>query len=113
MMAAAIRQPVCGGYPAPLLSSSCLTCLKYRTFYVIISIHIIAKWGSHMTIIRPISDMQRRSGEISKLAKETQEPIYLTKNGLEYLVLVDADLFDRMQQGDKEIASHPQDRTGR
>lgn len=113
MMTAAIRQPVCGGSPAPFLSSSCLMCLEYRTFYVIIIIHIIAKWGSQMTIIRPISDMQRRSGEISKLAKEAQEPIYLTKNGLEYLVLVDADLFDRMQQGDKEIDSRPQDHTDR
>ena len=49
-----------------------------------------------MAIIRPVSDMQRKSGEIAKLAKETKEPVYLTKNGCTHLVLIDAAEFDRL-----------------
>ena len=34
-----------------------------------------------MTIIKPISDLRNKSNEISKLANESNEPIYITKNG--------------------------------
>jgi prevent-host-death family protein len=47
-----------------------------------------------MAIIRPISDLQRKIGELSRLARETKEPVYLTKNGSEYLVLLDAQTYD-------------------
>jgi len=47
-----------------------------------------------MAIIRPISDLQRKVGEVSRLAKESKEPVYLTKNGVEYLVLLDAATYD-------------------
>ena len=47
-----------------------------------------------MAIIRPVSDLQRKIGEVARLAKETKEPVYLTKNGVEYLVLLDAATYD-------------------
>ena len=48
-----------------------------------------------MAIIRPVSDMQRKSREIAQLAKDTKEPIFLTKNGAEHLVLIDSDEFEK------------------
>ena len=36
-----------------------------------------------MALIRPVSHLQRRIGELTELAKESREPIYLTKNGTE------------------------------
>lgn len=41
-----------------------------------------------MAEIRPVSDLQRKLGEITKLAKETKEPVYLTRNGKKHLVLM-------------------------
>lgn len=49
-----------------------------------------------MAIIRPVSDLQRKVGELSKLAKDSKEPIYLTKNGSEHLVLIDSDIFSQL-----------------
>lgn len=51
-----------------------------------------------MAIIRPVTDLQRKVGELSRLAKETKEPIYLTKNGAEHLVLIDSDTFAEFQK---------------
>lgn len=51
-----------------------------------------------MAEIHPISELQRKIGELSQLAKETKEPIYLTKNGAKHLVLIDADAFDKIVQ---------------
>lgn len=51
-----------------------------------------------MATIRPVSHLQRKIGELTKLAKDTGEPIYLTKNGIEHLVLMDADAFDKLQR---------------
>ncbi|MCK6139726.1 type II toxin-antitoxin system prevent-host-death family antitoxin [Slackia exigua] len=51
-----------------------------------------------MAIIRPVSDLQRKVGELSRLAKETKEPIYLTKNGVEHLVLIDSAEFSELQK---------------
>ena len=48
--------------------------------------------------IRPVSDLQRKVGELTRLAKETGEPVYLTKNGAEHMVLVDFDVFNEMQR---------------
>ena len=43
-----------------------------------------------MAIIRPVSHLQRKIGELTKLAKETGEP--------EHLVLMDADAFAELQK---------------
>jgi prevent-host-death family protein len=57
-----------------------------------------------MAIIRPVSQLQRKIGDLTKLAKETGEPIYLTKNGVEHLVLMDADAFSDLQ---RRADAHP------
>lgn len=50
-----------------------------------------------MANIRPVTDLQRKLGEVAQFAETTKEPIYLTKRGSKYLVLIDADEFDRLQ----------------
>ena len=51
-----------------------------------------------MAIIRPVTELQRKVGELSRLAKETKEPIYLTKNGAEHLVLIDSEHLRRASE---------------
>lgn len=51
-----------------------------------------------MAIIRPVSHLQRRIGELTRLAKTSGEPVYLTKNGVEHLVLMDAEAFAELQR---------------
>ena len=51
-----------------------------------------------MAIIRPVSDMQRHTGELSKLAQESGEPVYLTFRGSKHLVLIDAERYDNLEK---------------
>lgn len=48
-----------------------------------------------MPTVKPISDLQRNAAEIVRECKESQQPIYLTKNGSASLVVMDAEAFDR------------------
>lgn len=50
-----------------------------------------------MPTIIPSADLRNRYAEIEALAKETGEPIYLTKNGRGSLVLMDIDAFESYQ----------------
>ncbi len=47
-----------------------------------------------MPIIRPIKDL-RNTNEISELAHNEQEPIFITKNGYSDLVIMSSELYDR------------------
>ncbi|MBS1680807.1 MAG: type II toxin-antitoxin system Phd/YefM family antitoxin [Bacteroidetes bacterium] len=51
-----------------------------------------------MAIIKPISDLRNKSNTISELAHETQEPIYITKNGEGDLVVLSIHEYRKMQQ---------------
>jgi prevent-host-death family protein len=50
-----------------------------------------------MPIIKSISSMRNRTREISTLARETDEPIYLTKNGEGDLVVMTIDHYERLK----------------
>jgi prevent-host-death family protein len=50
-----------------------------------------------MPIIKPISDLRNKSNEISKLAKDSNEPIYITKNGEGDLVVMSMNHYSKMQ----------------
>lgn len=50
-----------------------------------------------MPIIRPISDLRNKSNEISKLANDSNEPIYITKNGEGDLVVMSMNHYSKMQ----------------
>ena len=45
-----------------------------------------------MPIIMPIKDL-RDTNKILKIAEETQEPIFITKNGYNKMVLMSAELY--------------------
>lgn len=48
-----------------------------------------------MPMIMPIRDL-RNTNEISNLAHENQEPIFITKNGYSDLVVMSTELYDRL-----------------
>ena len=49
-----------------------------------------------MTVIKPISDLRNKSNEISDLAKTSNEPIFITKNGEGDLVVMSVATYDRL-----------------
>ena len=44
--------------------------------------------------IRPISDLRTRLNDIEAIARETREPIIITKNGAASLVDIDSEAYD-------------------
>jgi len=50
-----------------------------------------------MPIIKPISDLRNRSNEISKIANDSNEPIFITKNGEGDLVVMSMNHYSKMQ----------------
>jgi prevent-host-death family protein len=53
--------------------------------------------GVKMPIIKPISDLRNKSNEISKLAHNSNEPIFITKNGEGDLVVMSMKHYSNMQ----------------
>ena len=51
-----------------------------------------------MPHIRPSSDVRNNYPEISRLAKETKEPIYLTVNGKGDTAIIDIQTLDELYQ---------------
>jgi prevent-host-death family protein len=50
-----------------------------------------------MPIIKPISDLRNKSNEISELAHSSNEPIFITKNGEDDLVVKSMAYYSKMQ----------------
>ena len=65
-----------------------------------------------MDMIRPVSDLRNHFAEISKVVHETEQPIFLTKNGYGDMVVLsmkafenlqfDSDVFFKLQMAEKE-----------
>lgn len=49
-------------------------------------------------IIKPSATLRNDYSTISSIAKETQEPIYITKNGEGDMVLMSIDAFEKREQ---------------
>ena len=49
-------------------------------------------------IIKPSAALRNDYTSVSNLAKETEEPIYITKNGEGDLVLMSIDAFEKREQ---------------
>lgn len=49
-----------------------------------------------MRHIRPISDLRNNFAEISKIVRETSEPVFLTKNGYGEMVVMSYDAYERL-----------------
>jgi PHD/YefM family antitoxin component YafN of YafNO toxin-antitoxin module len=54
--------------------------------------------GGIVMIIRPSSDIRQNYEEIAFLCRETSEPVFLTENGKNDLVVMDISLFERMER---------------
>ena len=50
-----------------------------------------------MPLIKPISDLRNKANEISKLAHDANEPIFITKNGEGDMVVMSMAHFRKMQ----------------
>ncbi len=48
-----------------------------------------------MSTIRPISDLRNHAGAISRLCHSTAEPVFITKNGRECLVVMSHAAYDQ------------------
>ena len=51
-----------------------------------------------MAIIRPSADLRNKYNEISRLCHETNEPIYITKNGHNDLVILSNEAYDEREE---------------
>ena len=50
-----------------------------------------------MPIIRPISELRNRALEISKLCHSEDQPVFITRNGKDDLVVMSQAHYDRLQ----------------
>jgi PHD/YefM family antitoxin component YafN of YafNO toxin-antitoxin module len=50
-----------------------------------------------MTSIKPMAELQRNPTAVLKTLKESQQPMYLTRNGASAIVVMDAEAFDLQQ----------------
>ncbi len=68
-----------------------------------------------MATIRPISDLRNRANEISRICHATAEPVFITKNGREDLVVMSQaayeqdqarlELYSKLDEAESEAAS--------
>ena len=68
-----------------------------------------------MSNIRPVSDLRNNFSEISKVVHETQEPVFLTKNGYGDMVvmsieayedkLFESEIYDKLKAAELEAKS--------
>lgn len=51
-----------------------------------------------MAIIRPCADLRNKYNEISRLCHETNNPVYITKNGYNDLVLLSSEAYEKYEE---------------
>ncbi len=55
-----------------------------------------------MAIIRPCADLRNNYNEISKICHETNEPVFITKNGYNDLVILSNEAYESMEETAEE-----------
>lgn len=55
-----------------------------------------------MSLIRPCADLRNNYNEISKICHETNEPIFITKNGYNDLVVLSSDAYEDITENNEE-----------
>ena len=63
-----------------------------------------------MALIRPSVDLRNNYSEISKICHETKEPMYITKNGTNDLVILSDEAFEELTKGLEETEEEKIDR---
>ena len=56
-----------------------------------------------MPLIRPCADLRNNYNEISRVCHETKEPMYITKNGGNDLVILSDEAYENMTKTKQEI----------
>lgn len=56
-----------------------------------------------LPVIRPVSDLRTDLNGICEEARETQQPIFMTKNGKASLIVMDCDAYERQRQHDRFV----------
>ena len=51
-----------------------------------------------MALIRPCADLRNNYNEISKICHETKEPVYITKNGYNDLVILSNEAYEKYEE---------------
>ena len=61
-----------------------------------------------MVVIRPCADLRNNYNEISKICHQTKQPVFITKNGYNDLVVLSSDAYEKFEEDriDKMIAKH-------
>ena len=55
-----------------------------------------------MPLIRPCADLRNNYNEISKICHQTKEPMYITRNGVNDLVILSDEAYEKLQKNCKE-----------
>ena len=55
-----------------------------------------------MAIIRPCADLRNNYNEISRICHETNEPVFITKNGYNDLVILSNEAYESMEETAEE-----------
>ena len=63
-----------------------------------------------MALIRPCADLRNNYNEISKICHETKEPMYITKNGTNDLVILSDEAYEELTKGLEETEEERIDR---
>lgn len=63
-----------------------------------------------MALIRPCADLRNNYNEISKICHETQEPMYITRNGTNDLVVLSDEAYESIIKTKEEMEEERIDR---
>ena len=63
-----------------------------------------------MALIRPCADLRNNYNEISRICHETKEPMYITRNGTNDLVVLSDDAYESLKKAFKETEEERIDR---
>ena len=63
-----------------------------------------------MALIRPSADLRNNYNEISRICHETKEPMYITRNGTNDLVILSDEAFESITKACKETEEERIDR---
>jgi prevent-host-death family protein len=55
------------------------------------------KGDDRMNLIRPVSDLRNNFADISKTVHETDQPVFLTKNGYGDMVVLSMEAYENLQ----------------
>ena len=63
-----------------------------------------------MALIRPCADLRNNYNEISKICHETKEPMYITRNGANDLVVLSDEVYEKLKNDCKKTEEERIDR---